>query len=46
VEVLDDQAQGLDLALPQQQMLDDIHDTLPALPRIEGLPLGVFDRHI
>lgn len=46
VEALDDQEQGLDLALPYQQMRDGVHDPLTALGRIEALPPGVFNRHL
>jgi hypothetical protein len=44
LEVLDDQAQRLDLALPQQQILDGVLEAPTALGRIEGLPLGVLMR--
>ena len=37
---------GLDLALPQQQMLDGVQERWRRCGRIEGLPLRVLDRHI
>jgi len=46
VEVLDDQQQGLDLALPEQQALDRLEGLPSALRRIEGLPVLVVDGDI
>ena len=43
VQVLDHQDQGLDLARAQQQLLDGVDEALPALQRVEGLPLGSFE---
>ena len=39
VQVLEDQQQGLHLALPQQQALEGVQGALAALRRIEGLPV-------
>ena len=38
VEVLEDQQEGLHLALPQEQAFEGIQGALAALRRIEGLP--------
>src|SRR5215469_15804933 len=38
VEVLEDQQQGLDLALPEEQVLDRVQSLPSTLRRIEGLP--------
>src|SRR5262249_26293085 len=46
VEVLYDQQQGLDLALPEQQALDRLEGVPSALRRIEGLPVPVVDGDI
>jgi hypothetical protein len=46
VQVLAHQAQRLDLALPQQQVFDGLEGAPTALRGIEGLPLGVLDRHL
>ena len=39
VEVLEDQQEGLHLALPQQQAFEGVQGALAALRRIEGLPV-------
>ena len=46
VEVFEDQQQRLDLTLAQQQALECVQGPLPALERVEGLPLGVFDWYV
>ena len=46
VEILDDEDQGLDLAFPQQQVLEGFAGTLAALRRIEVLPQPVLDRQV
>ena len=46
VEVLHDQQQRLDLALPKQDALQSIRGALAALGRFECLPRRVLDRHI
>ena len=46
VQVLEDQAQRLDLAFAQQQMLDGLEGAPAALRGIEGLPLRILDRHL
>jgi hypothetical protein len=43
VQVLEEDEQGLDLALPEQQPLDAVERALAALRRIETLPLEVVD---
>ena len=44
VQVLEDQQQGLHLALAQQQALEGVEGALAALGRIEGLPGGSVHR--
>ena len=46
VQVLEDQQQGLHLALAQQQALEGVEGALAALRGIEGLPLGIVHRHV
>src|SRR5262249_10924196 len=46
LKVLEDQAQGLDLALAQEQALDSLQGALAPLGGIEGLPFEIFNRHI
>ena len=46
VQVLENDEDRLPLALPEQQVLDGVERALPALGRIERLPLGVLDGHI
>jgi hypothetical protein len=46
VQVLEDEEEGLALALPEQEMLDGIECALPPLSGIERLPGGVVDGHI
>jgi len=46
VEVLEDQEQRLDLALPQEEALAGVQGPLAALGGIQGLPLSVLDGHI
>jgi hypothetical protein len=44
VEILEDHEHWLDLA--QQQALDAIECALPAVGRMEGLPLRLLDGHV
>ena len=44
VEVLEEDEQGLDLALANQQALDRIERLLSALGRIESIPRGIARR--
>jgi hypothetical protein len=46
MEVFDHQEQGLHAAFFQQQPLDRLQEPLAALRWVEGLPCGVFDRHV
>jgi hypothetical protein len=46
VQILEDQQQGLLLALPQDQTLHGLQGLLAALRRIEDLPGGVLHRHV
>jgi len=46
VQVLDDQQQGLYLALPQQQAFKRVQGALAALRRLEGLPGCIFYRFL
>jgi hypothetical protein len=46
VQVLEDHEDRLPLALPEQEVLDGVQSTLPALGGIERLPVGVIDGHI
>ena len=46
VEVLEDQQEGLHLALPQEQAFEGVQGALAALRRIEGLPCGILHRHL
>ena len=46
VQVLEEDEQGLDLALPEQQPLDAVERALAALRRIEALPLEVVDGQV
>ena len=46
VEVLDDEQQGLPLALPQQQALHGVQGALAALGGLDRLPLRIIDRYI
>ena len=46
VEVLEDHEQGLQLALAEREALDGVEGPLPALRRIEGLPLSVLDGYV
>jgi hypothetical protein len=46
VEVLDDQEEGLDAALPEPQVLEGGQRALPALRRIERLPGGLLNRYL
>src|SRR5262249_62027572 len=45
VEILEDETEGLALALQKQQALDGIQGPLATLRWIEGLPLRVLDGH-
>ena len=46
VQVLEDQQEGLHLALPQEQTLEGVQGALAALRRIEALPLWILHRHL
>ena len=46
VEILEDHQERLDLGLAQEQPLDRVQRPLPALGRVEGLPLGIIDGHV
>jgi hypothetical protein len=46
VQVLEHQAQRLDLTFAQQQVFDGLQRAPAALQGIEGLPLGVLDQHL
>ncbi len=46
VEVVDDYEQGLRLADTEHEVLDGLERLLAALRGIEGLPLGLCDRHV
>ena len=46
VEILEEEKQRLDLALPEEQPFDRVQGPLPALGRVEGLPRGVVDGDI
>ena len=46
VQILERQAHGLDLAFPEEEALERLQGALAALGRIEGLPLGIRDRHV
>jgi hypothetical protein len=46
VQVLDDQQQGLHLALPQEQVFERVQGALAALRRIQRLPWPVLHRHL
>ena len=46
VQVLEDDAQRLHLALPQQEEPHGVQCPLPPLARIQGLPLRILDRHV
>jgi hypothetical protein len=45
VQVLDDHHR-LDLALAQQEAFEGLQDALAALEWIEGVPVGIVDRHV
>jgi hypothetical protein len=46
VEIFQDHEQGLRLAGTEHELLDGLERLLAALGRIEGLPLGILDRHV
>ncbi len=46
VEILDDQQEWLRLRLAQDEALDRIQYPLPALRRVESLPLRILERHV
>jgi hypothetical protein len=46
VEVLEQEQEGLDLALAQQEALDSVQHELAALGRIEPFPPGLLDRNV
>ena len=46
VQVLEDNAQRLDLTLPQQEVPDRGHRLLSPLARVQRLPLRILDRHV
>src|SRR5213592_3509740 len=45
VQILEDETEGLALALPERQVLDGIQGPLAALRWLERLPLRVLDWH-
>jgi hypothetical protein len=46
VQVLEDDEDRLPLALPEQEVLDDVEGVLPTLGGIERPPVGVFDGYV
>jgi len=46
VEVLEDQAERLDLTFAQQYVFDGLQRTPAALRRIAGVPLRIVDGHL
>jgi hypothetical protein len=46
MQVLNEQHERLDLALPEQQVLDGVQCPLPALPGIEPPPRLILDRNL
>jgi hypothetical protein len=46
VEILEDQQEGLHLALPQEETFERVQGALAALRRIKGLPVWILHRHL
>ena len=46
VQVLEHQAERLDPALPDDELLDSVHCPVPSLARLHRLPLGIAHRDV
>src|SRR6266540_1801415 len=46
MQILDDQADRLDLAFPQDESLEGVESPLAALRGVKGLPMLILDRHV